>query len=99
MWCSERRIKNKLSLNCSGPNGGGGGGGGTRRGVLQKRGGGYLIVNDEQKGGRAWEIPELQWYVGGMGGGGECTHDNEGREWTGQFAKGEQQMQLQPSKQ
>ena len=38
--------------------------------------------------------------LGGWGGGGEeCTHDNEGREWTGQFAKGEQQMQLQPSKQ
>ena len=73
MWCSERRINNKLSLNCSGPSGRKGGGGDkARRGVLQKRGGGgYLIVIDEQKGGRAWEIPELRMVCwGGWGGGG-----------------------------
>ena len=69
-----------------------GGGGGVEG--LQK---GILIVSDGQKGRRTWTIPEQSgWY-----GRGREKHmcNNEGRQWTGQFASGKQQRWWQPNKQ
>ena len=94
-------MNNKLSLNCSGTEKQEGGEGGMARrvewGGLQK-GRGHLIVSDGQKGGRAWKIPEQGGWYGGGRGRKRCTCDNEGRQWTGQSASHEQQMQQQPSK-
>ena len=94
-------MNDKLSLNCSGT---------ERRevcgGLEDREGGmgsaegrGYLIVSVGQKAG---ECGQFQSRVVGMVVGGrrreECSCHNKGRQWTGQSASHEQQMQRQPSK-
>ena len=55
--------------------------------------------SDGQKGRRTWTIPEQSGWYGGWRGREECTCDNKGRQWTGQSANSEQQMQRHHSKQ
>ena len=69
---------------------------------LQK-GRGYLFVMDKMAGESRRFHSRVDGMVDGGGGGGgeseECMCDNEGRQWTGQSASGQQQMRQQRSKQ